>query len=129
MKRKELLHHLATIILEKQKGCHLFVGVDGADASGKTTLAEELANEVKRSSRPVIRASIDGFHNPKSVRYTKGENSSEGYYFDPFNHKAIAEVLCDSLSSGKLPYKRQYLIIVLIRKLFCPLKRQQIIQF
>lgn len=105
MKRKELLQHLATIILEKQKDSPLFVGIDGVDASGKTTLAVELVKELKGSGRPIIRASIDGFHNPKSVRYTKGENSPEGYYFDSFNHKAIAEVLLDPLNSGKLQYK------------------------
>jgi uridine kinase len=105
MTRKELLQHLATVILEKQKDSPVLVGIDGVDASGKTTLAEELVNELKGSGRPIIRASIDGFHNPKSIRYTKGENSPEGYYFDSFNHKAIAEVLLDPLSSGKLQYK------------------------
>lgn len=105
MKRKELLKHLATIILEKQKDSPILVGIDGVDASGKTTLAEELVNELKGSGRPIIRASIDGFHNPKSIRYTKGENSPEGYYFNSFNHKAIAEVLLDPLSSGKLRYE------------------------
>jgi len=105
MKRKELLKHLVAIILEKQKDSPILVGIDGVDASGKTTLAEELVNELKGSGRPIIRASIDGFHNPKSIRYTKGENSPEGYYFDSFNHKAIAEMLLDPLSSGKLQYK------------------------
>ena len=105
MKRKELLKHLATVILEKQKDSPVLVGIDGVDASGKTTLAEDLVNELKGSGRPVIRASIDGFHNPKSIRYTKGEASPEGYYFDSFNHKAMTEVLLDPLSSGKLQYK------------------------
>lgn len=105
MKRKELLKHLATAILTKQKDSPLLVGIDGIDASGKTTLAEELATELKKSHRSVIRASIDRFHNPKSVRYAKGEHSPEGYYFDSFNYKAITEVLLDPLSSGKLYYK------------------------
>jgi uridine kinase len=105
MTRKELLKHLAAIILEKQKDSPVLVGIDGVDASGKTTFAEELVNELKGSGRPIIRASIDGFHNPKSVRYTKGENSPEGYYSDSFNHRAIADVLLDPLSSGKLQYK------------------------
>ena len=89
----------------KQKDSPVLVGIDGVDASGKTTLAEDLVNELKGSGRPVIRASIDGFHNPKSIRYTKGEASPEGYYFDSFNHKAMTEVLLDPLSSGKLQYK------------------------
>jgi len=105
MKRKELLKHLAAVILEKQKDSPILVGIDGVDASGKTTLAEALVNELKGSGRPIIRASIDGFHNPKSIRYSKGENSPEGYFSDSFNLKAIAEVLLDPLSSGKLQFK------------------------
>ena len=105
MERKELLKHLATVILEKQKDSPILVGIDGVDASGKTTLAGELVSELKGSGRQIIQASIDGFHNPKSIRYAKGENSPEGYYSDSFNHKAIAEVLLDPLSSGELQYK------------------------
>lgn len=77
----------------------------GIDASGKTTLANELASKLKGSDRPIIRASIDGFHNPKSVRYAKGKNSPEGYYFDSFNYKAMTESLLDPLNFGRLKYK------------------------
>ncbi|WP_228288233.1 cytidylate kinase family protein [Thermosipho ferrireducens] len=79
--------------------------MDGVDASGKTTLAEELAKELESSKRPIIRASIDGFHNSKSIRYAKGEDSPEGYYYNSFNYKALVKVLLKPLSSGKLLYK------------------------
>ncbi len=105
MKQKELVKHLVAVILKKQKDSPLLIGIDGVDASGKTILAEKLAGELKKSKRPIIRASIDGFHNPKHIRYAKGENSPEGYYFDSFNYKAIAEALLNPLSFGKLQYK------------------------
>ena len=81
------------------------MGIDGVDASGKTTLAGELADELEKSSRPIIQASVDDFHNTKSIRCAKGENSPEGYYYDSFNYKAMTEVLLDPLSSGKVQYK------------------------
>lgn len=106
MTRKELLNFLAAAILKKQKDSPVLVGIDGVDASGKTTLSNELANELEKSGRQIIKTSIDGFHNPKNIRYAKGKNSPEGYYFDSFNYRAITEVLLDPLSSGKLQYQR-----------------------
>ncbi|MEK6874224.1 MAG: hypothetical protein AABX52_00555 [Nanoarchaeota archaeon] len=105
MTQKELLDYLASIILKKQKNAPIFVGIDGVDAAGKTTLADKLVKELEGSSRLIIRASIDSFHNPRHIRYSKGENSSEGYYFDSFNYKAMVKVLLDPLSSGKLKYQ------------------------
>jgi uridine kinase len=43
--------------------------------------------------RPVIRASIDGFHNPRAVRYRRGRHSPEGYFLDSFNLKAVVSSL------------------------------------
>ncbi len=68
-------------------------------------MANELADELKGSGRNIIRASVVGFHNPKGIRYSKGEDSPEGYYFDSFNHEAMAEVLLDPLSSGNFQYE------------------------
>ena len=51
------------------------VAIDGIDASGKTTLANELAVSLQAYGRPVIRASIDGFHRPRSERYRRGPTS------------------------------------------------------
>ena len=65
------------------------VAVDGVDASGKTTLADRLAPLIENQGIPVIRATIDGFHNPQKVRYQRGPDSPEGYYYDSFNYQAI----------------------------------------
>src|ERR671937_1286035 len=54
------------------------VAIDGVDAAGKTTLADELAPVLRRRGREVVRASIDGFHRPRAERYRRGELSPEG---------------------------------------------------
>ena len=65
------------------------VAIDGVDASGKTTLADRLVPLIEKQNRPVIRASIDGFHNPQKVRYQRGPDSPEGYYYDSFNYETL----------------------------------------
>ena len=105
MQLKRLLKYLTSIILKKQKDSPLLVAIDGVDASGKTTLAKELSSQLKKSGRLVIQTSIDGFHNPKSIRYAQGENSPSGYYFDSFNYQALKESLLNPLVSTKLQYR------------------------
>ncbi len=61
------------------------VAIDGRTASGKTTLADELALWIDQLGRPTIRASVDGFHRPKAERYRRGRMSAEGYYHDARN--------------------------------------------
>jgi uridine kinase len=73
------------------------VAVDGVDAAGKTTLADELAALRMQHGRPVIRASIDGFHRPRVERYRQGANSPEGYFADSFDYAAVSSVLLEPL--------------------------------
>jgi hypothetical protein len=54
------------------------VGVDRVDGAGKTTFADELARALEAIGRRTIRASVDGFHNPRSVRYRLGRGSPQG---------------------------------------------------
>lgn len=106
MTRSQLLQKLAEIITGIKTDRPLRVSIDGPDASGKTTLANDLAEELKKSPRHIIRASIDRFHNPKATRYQKGRNSAEGYYFDSFSHEAIIQNLLEPLGpNGNLQYK------------------------
>ena len=66
----------------------------------KTMLADELATPIESSGRNVIRASVDGFHNPPEIRYRKGADSPEGYYRDSINHQAIVNELLIPLGPG-----------------------------
>ncbi|MFN2232987.1 MAG: hypothetical protein ACK2U1_02075 [Anaerolineales bacterium] len=65
------------------------VAIDGVDASGKTTLADRLVPLIEKHDRSVMRATIDGFHNPQKVRYQRGLESPDGYYYDSFNYEVL----------------------------------------
>ena len=62
------------------------LAVDGPDAAGKTTLADELAASLASDGDTVVRISTDDFLRPPEERYRLGEESPEGYYRDSFDH-------------------------------------------
>lgn len=76
------------------------VAIDGPDTAGKTTLADHLAELLEGSGRPVVRASVDGFHRPKTDRYARGEDSPEGYYRGSFDLPALRAALLDRFAPG-----------------------------
>lgn len=77
-----------------------FVGIDGVDGAGKTHFADELGRELARRGRPVIRASVDGFHNPRNHRYRQGRDSPRGFFEDSYDYPAMRELLLDPLASS-----------------------------
>src|SRR6185295_6981968 len=93
MSRLQFLQELAHRIDRIKRSHPIRVAIDGVDAAGKTTLAEELVPLIESHGRPVIRASIDAFHNPALIRYQRGTDSPEGYYHDSFNYRALVELL------------------------------------
>lgn len=100
MNRSQLLDYLAGRIIEIKRPHPIRIALDGPDAAGKTTLAQELVAPLQGRGRPVIRASIDGFHNPASIRYSRGPISPEGYYYDSFNYEMLVESLLAPLGPG-----------------------------
>ena len=76
------------------------VAIDGRTACGKTSFADELADVLRWRGRPVIRASIDGFHRPSAERYARGRFSAEGYYRDARDFSAVRRLLLDPLGPG-----------------------------
>jgi uridine kinase len=100
MNRGELLDDLSSRISSVCRDHPVRVAVDGVDASGKTTLADELVAPLRRIGRSVIRASIDRFHNPAAVRHRRGPASAEGYYRDSFNYAALIGAVLQSLGPG-----------------------------
>jgi uridine kinase len=87
------VQQIAEVVLRRKTARLLTVAVDGIDVAGKTTLADSLGNELQRREFHVIRASIDGFHNPAEVRYARGKLSPEGYFYDSFNYDALIKFL------------------------------------
>jgi uridine kinase len=100
MRRSQLLDYLAGRITQIELPHPVRVAIDGPDAAGKTTLAQELVAPLQANGRPVIRASIDSFHNPRHIRYERGSDSPEGYYHDSFNYQALTQSLLVPLGPG-----------------------------
>jgi uridine kinase len=77
----------------------LRVAVDGVDGAGKTTFADELAAALRSRGVPVVRASVDGFHNPAEVRYRSGPASPEGFFRDSYDYALLKSALLDPLGA------------------------------
>jgi uridine kinase len=95
--RDELLGHLAEAVGSVSVAHPTRVAIDGPPATGKTTLADELAVVLREQGREVVRATIDNFLFPRAQRYPRGEFSAEGCYFDTHDYAALNRVLLDPL--------------------------------
>ena len=93
MHRALLLDYLAHLISMVKCPHPLRVAVDGVDAAGKTSLADELSSNLTEMGRIAIQSTIDGFHNPRSIRYRRGPMSPEGYFHDSFDYRSITSRL------------------------------------
>jgi uridine kinase len=82
---------LAAEIDRVKRNGAVLVGIDGIDAAGKTTLADELVRPLEALRRHVVRASLDGFHNPRERRLARGEFSPEGYFHDSFDYAPLVD--------------------------------------
>ena len=98
--RRRLLRDIAGRIARLPADRVARVAIDGVDGAGKTTFADELADILRMLPRNVIRASVDGFHNPRALRYRRGRSSPEGYFEDSYNYAALKEHLLAPLSPG-----------------------------
>jgi len=99
-RRQEIVADLAARVITVTRPHPIRVAIDGVDAAGKTILADELATAIAALGRPVIRASIDGFHNPQAVRRRQGSLSPQGYFEDSFNYPSLVEALLRPLGPG-----------------------------
>jgi uridine kinase len=94
--RRRMLARLADEIVAVRVEHPTRVGVDGVDAAGKTTLANELAGVLESLGRIVVRASTDSFHRPAKERYARGRDSPEGYYRDSFDYPSLRRYVLES---------------------------------
>src|SRR3712207_6837481 len=65
------------------------VAVDGVDGAGKTTFADDLSVVLTAAGRPVVRASVDGFHHVRARRYSRGRWSWQGFWLDSFDYRQL----------------------------------------
>lgn len=105
MTHAEFLDWLSGLLSERAReaGRALLVGIDGPDAVGKTTLADELAVALRAAAglrgTGALRISADDFLNPPEIRYRRGRFSAEGYCLDSVNYAALADRLRDARQS------------------------------
>ncbi len=104
--RDGLLQMLSAAIVAVRDDRPIRVTIDGVDGAGKTILADELAPHIAARGCTVIRASIDGFHHPRELRYRRGADSPEGFYHDSFDYAGLRSALLDPLGpSGNRQYR------------------------
>ena len=107
VEREELLQQLADLVVTTLRPHPVRIAIDGVDGAGKSTLADELGRVIAGQGRPVIRASIDGFHRPRKDRYRRGTDSPQGYYLDSFDYDALISALLAPLGpDGNRRFRR-----------------------
>jgi uridine kinase len=97
MSRNDVLKSVALTVRSRMKSHPLRIGISGITSSGKTTLANELTEILQGMGINVIRALMDDFHNPKTIRYSQGRTSAKGYYDDAYDHNSLLEKLLKPL--------------------------------
>ena len=104
--RKKLIESIVQKIKSLSLDHPIRVGIDGVTASGKSTFAKELRDALLEQGRRCVLTTLDGFHNPKAIRYQKGRESAEGYYLDAYNYNQVIQNLLLPLGpNGNLKYR------------------------
>lgn len=108
MSKSKLLEIIANKIFLLQKNKPIIVAINGIDGAGKTCFTKELRKVLDSKSGNVIYASVDNFHNPKQLRYTKGKNSAVGFYKDSYNYAKLLELLINPILNTEKYCKLKY---------------------
>jgi uridine kinase len=93
--RIEFLRGLVREIGHNYAGGRVIVAVDGIAGSGTTEFGDELARVFEEAGRGAFRASIEGFHRPRTERYRLGRESPRGYYESSYDYRALRRALID----------------------------------
>jgi uridine kinase len=98
---QQVIEEIARRIEERHTGTPLLTAVDGVDTAGKTTFADRLAEALTRRSqlRP-LRCTVDGFHNSRELRYRRGADSPEGFFYDCFDYPRLREQVIEPVRRG-----------------------------
>ncbi len=70
------------------------------DGAGKTIFADDLAAAVRALGRPVVRVSLDDFHNVRQVRYRRGRESPDGFWEDSYDYARFRRDVLDPFGAG-----------------------------
>jgi uridine kinase len=99
--RQQVLSGVADRVLALRLDHPTRVAIDGHSTAGKTTLADELADSLRRrTARPVLRVTLDQFKRHVDLRTRYPAGSPENYYFEMFDVDAIRDELLVPLGPG-----------------------------
>ncbi|MEZ5189923.1 MAG: uridine kinase [Schumannella sp.] len=93
--RRALLEGLADELLHNYGRGRTILAVDGPTRSGKSTLADDLAEALRKKGHDVFRASIDDFLKPRALRYARGRDSAKGHFEDAYDYSVFRRVLVE----------------------------------
>ena len=98
---------LSEEILGIEKNAPILVAISGKDGSGKTMMADLLAEFLSaKTRREIIRISVDDFMNSRIVRYTPAESAGRGCYEYTFNFDGfVNNVLKPLQKDGSWEYR------------------------
>ena len=97
MTHDALVAYLVERVLAVERPHPVRVAIDGFSASGKTSLADDLAEAIERRGRPTVRAGADNFKRPWSERGQYDRESGEGYYRNAYDYNLLREALLEPL--------------------------------
>ena len=116
---------LSEKILSIEKDAPILVAINGKDGSGKTMMADILADFLSsKTNREIIRISVDDFMNSRATRYTPAESAGRGCYDYTFNFDAfINNVLKPLQPNGSWEYRTKVFDHATDSESFSPTKK------
>ena len=94
---------LSEKILNIEKDAPVLVAISGKDGSGKTIMADILADFLSsKTNREIVRISIDNFMNSRAIRYTPAESAGRGCYEYTFNFDGFINNVLEPLQKDGL---------------------------
>lgn len=78
----------------------VLVGIEGRAGAGKSTFANELADELRERGLVAIRSTTDSFHRSRAERLQRGATSADGYYLDSHQLERIVNELLTPFRQG-----------------------------
>jgi uridine kinase len=101
VRKEDLLEQLAGAITTLEPPHPVRVAIAGLCASGKTSLADELAPVIERRGRACVRSSLDDFHPlGHAPRSAAGGYTGETYYTESYEYRAFRDHVLAPLGPG-----------------------------
>jgi uridine kinase len=133
---QDLYEEIRSRIQTRTADMPFVIGINGIDASGKTTFAESLSRFLLTKGYSTQLVHVDDFHNEKAIRYCDGDEASN-FYRRSFNFERLeslilkpiveighldTELILLDLESDQYSLKRQYKVspstIVIVEGVF-----------